>query len=232
MKKAPVRQLSSVPVIRQVSVRGTRSSRAGELVSVLGYAGFVVAAAAGIYLAAVIAAGFLLVKKDVPEIADAIVVLGGDGRPRAERAAALWNEGFAPSILVTGYGDCNFIRTSLIGEGVDPAAITTECLSRSTWDNARFSRPVLAGMRVQRAILVTSWFHSRRAVTRFRSFMPGIHWMSVPAERTKTYQELVLDADGVQILKEYVKIVAYDLRSRIFAETGADGAAPKTGRLP
>lgn len=188
----------------------------------------------GLYGLALITAEAFLVERDTPVNADIIVVLGGDGRPRAEQAAALWRDGRAPLVLATGYGDCGFLEQTLIASGVDPQAVITECRSRTTWDNATFSQPLLSDLRIDRAILVTSWFHSRRAVKRFRSFMPGIHWLSVPAERTKSYWELAGDADGLQVVKEYGKSIFYDLRTSVVGAGVAPprSAATKTSRLP
>ncbi|RWX80895.1 YdcF family protein [Neorhizobium lilium] len=166
-----------------------------------------------VYAIALVLADTLLTQRDVVRKADVIVVLGGDGPPRAAEAASLWREGRAPSLLVSGYGDCGSIRQTMIEEGVTPAAIRTECLSSNTWENASFSQPILAAMGVQCAILVTSWYHSKRAMKRFRSVMPGVRWISVPAERTRSYWKLAFEFDGIQIFKEYAKTLVYDLRS-------------------
>jgi len=198
------------------------------------YLGVLVFTSVGLYGLALISADAFLVERDTPVEADIIVVLGGDGRPRAEQAAALWRDGKAPLVLAAGYGDCEFVQRTLIAAGVEPQAVITECRSRTTWDNATFSQPMLTDLGVNRAILVTSWFHSKRAVKRFRSFMPAIQWVSVPADRTKSYWELAGDADGPQVVKEYAKSIFYDLRTSI---TGAGVASPraaasKTSRLP
>ncbi|MGK6313120.1 YdcF family protein [Neorhizobium sp. DT-125] len=191
------------------------AQNAGKAARILLYMGAAIVSVVGLYGIALISAESLLIRRDVPADADIIVVLGGDGPPRAARAAALWHEGRARRVLVTGRGDCNFIRRILIEMRVPSAAIVTECRSASTWENAAFSQPILAGMQIRRAILVTSWFHSGRAVKRFRSVMPEIQWMSVPAEREESYWRLAFDPDGIQIFKEYPKIMAYDIRSRI-----------------
>jgi len=194
----------------------------GRLARILAYLSAMVAGILVLYGLALISAGSLLMARDVLANADIIVVLGGDGPPRAARAAALWHQRRAPLVLVTGRGDCNFIRQLLIEAGVKSEVITTECQSGSTWENATFSQPILTGMQVRSAILVTSWFHSGRAVKRFRSLMPDIRWISVPAEREKSYWMLAFDIDGVQIVKEYIKTIAYDVRSQI-----STAAAPK-----
>ncbi len=177
------------------------------------FLGLMMLSAIGLYALALVSAGSLLVVEDPPAQADVIVVLGGDGPPRALQAATLWHEGKAPLVLVTGYGDCDFIRDVLVRSGVDVAAISTECLSLSTWENATFAQPILTEMGAKRAILVTSWFHSRRAVKRFRFVMPQIQWISLPAQRTVSLWRLAFDADGVQVFKEYAKALFYDIRS-------------------
>lgn len=175
--------------------------------------GTIILSAIGLYGLALVSAGSLLVVEDPPAQADVIVVLGGNGPPRAAQAAKLWHEGLAPLVLVVGYGDCDFIRDMLVQLGVNVAAISKECLSLSTWENATFAEPILTGMAARRAILVTSWFHSRRAVQRFRFVMPQIEWISLPAHRTVPLWRLAVDADGVQVFKEYAKTLFYDLRS-------------------
>jgi len=210
-----------------------RSRSYWRLTHMLAYLGLSLFIAAVLYSIALFSANSLLAERSTPEPADIILVLGGDGITRAERAAALWQEQMAPLVLVSGAGDCEFVKANLVEAGVDAASILMECNSLSTWDNATFSRPILLRMNIERAILVTSWFHSKRAVKRFRSLMPTIQWVSIPAERTKSYWTLAGEVEGVQIFKEYIKIVAYDLRSS-FPEviTPANGAAAKTSRLP
>ena len=141
--------------------------------------------------------------------ADIIVVLGGDGPTRAQFAAGLWHEGLAPRVLVSGDGDCLSIRESMIEEGVTPGAIATECASGNTWQNAAFSAPILRADNVRNAVLVTSWFHSRRAMLCFTRAAGDILWTSRPAGRTESYLSLALSQRGVQVLKEYVKLPLY-----------------------
>jgi uncharacterized SAM-binding protein YcdF (DUF218 family) len=159
----------------------------------------------------------LLIVRTAVEPADVIVVLGGDGPSRAWRAAALYREGLAPRVLVTGIGDCGSIRDLMVQSGVPPEVIETECAARSTWENARFSAPMLTAMGARRAILVTSWFHTRRALACFRQVMPQLEWMSVPVERSEAYRRMVQSHRGAMVLAEYVKIGWYFLRHGVDA---------------
>lgn len=201
------------------------SAVAWRMVRIPALLGCLAVVCVGAYGTALLFADVLLVKRDEPAQADVIVVLGGNGPPRAARAAALWRQGKAPAIIVTGHGDCRQIRDMLVSKGVPQSVITIECRSLSTWENASFSEPIIRDMGVSRAIITTSWFHSGRAVRRFRSLMPQVEWLSLPAERTISYWKLARDVDGIQIVKEYAKVVLYDLRSYVFGVGSAHAAA-------
>lgn len=141
--------------------------------------------------------------------ADAIVVLGGDGPRRAAQAASLYAAGIAPFVLVSGDGDCRDIERLLVADGVPPSAIAVECGSRTTWENAERSKPILEVRGVRRAVLVTSWFHTLRAFYCFALLAPAIQWMTAPAERDMPLSRLMHDVEGRQIVKEYFKIAWY-----------------------
>jgi uncharacterized SAM-binding protein YcdF (DUF218 family) len=172
-----------------------------------------VALGIALLVTAMLSASSVLMEKATPAKADVIVVLGGDVAPRAERAALLWREGLAPTVLASGAGDCRSIRRLLVDGGVERASVIMECLSRTTWENAQFAQPILNRLQVRSAILVTSWYHSERAISRFRSVMPDVKWISVPAETPPSYENLFFDVEGVQVLQEYVKLFYYNMRA-------------------
>ncbi len=171
-----------------------------------------IAVSAAAYGVALASANAVLSVRDPVEEVDIIVVLGGDGPPRATQAAELWKAGVAGQIFVTGKGDCEDIRTWMIEEGVSPSAIFLECVSSSTWENAAFSAPKLRHLGIRRAVLVTSWFHSKRAIACFQAFMPEITWLSSPAEHSLGFWGRLFDIEGLQVFKEYPKTLWYDVR--------------------
>lgn len=181
--------------------------------------------ACSLYPIGILAAETLLVVRQAPVPSDIIVVLGGDGAPRAARAAQLWHQGIAPRVLVVGIDDCTFMKARMIEEGVDPSVFVEECKSTTTWDNARFSAPILKALGVRSAVLVTSWFHSRRALKSFTSQIPFIHWTSVPAETVKSAWQLTDEFGNAQMFKEYPKILFYDLRT-LFSHGGTVASQP------
>ena len=150
-----------------------------------------------------------------------ILVLGGDGPPRAERAAQLYRERVAPLVLVTGSGDCLSIRALMAEAGVPMRAIEVECASRSTWENAKLSAPLLRKLDARSVVLVTSWFHTRRALGCFQLELPGIRWMSAPVGSPTPILGYGSQNDRGAVLQEYLKLTLYILLGRIdFVDAG------------
>jgi uncharacterized SAM-binding protein YcdF (DUF218 family) len=164
-----------------------------------------------VYAGAILLSGPLLGLPDAAGKADVIVVLGGDGPARADHAAALWRTGAAPRVLVTGRSDCGTIAGRMTAEGVRRSAITTECRSASTWENADFSAPLLARMGVRHALLVTNWFHARRALASFASRCPDLQFAVAPVP-APSFIEVATGPYGAAVLWEYPKTLAYALR--------------------
>jgi uncharacterized SAM-binding protein YcdF (DUF218 family) len=150
--------------------------------------------------------------KAVPRPVDAIVVLGGDGPRRAGRAAQLYKEGFAPRVFVIGDGDCMHIALAMINAGVRASAIDVECKSSSTWENALFSAPIVAQAHIGSAIIVTSWFHTRRALASFQTVSPTIAWRPVATPPDASFINLAMNRDGWAVVLEYLKIIGYALK--------------------
>jgi uncharacterized SAM-binding protein YcdF (DUF218 family) len=147
---------------------------------------------------------------------DAIVVLGGEPVIRAEHAARLATNGLAPLIIVTGNGDCENNRRVIIRHGVPTNHVELECTSRTTQENALLTVKLLRERKCQRVILVTSWFHSRRALGSFRKYAPEIEFISSPVERTKPWRY-----ERGYVMSEYLKTIGYALRFGIWPGTGS-----------
>lgn len=147
-----------------------------------------------------------------PVKADVMIVLGGGPtHERPRRAAELFMQHAAPRILVSGYGDDGVNRFLLIREGVPAADIELEGNSKTTCQNAQFSYKILRAENVHSVIIVTSWYHSRRAFKTFQHFAPGIKIYSRPSYFNFSHARW----DGkfaLHVYSEYAKLVEYLLR--------------------
>ncbi len=177
-----------------------------------------IAIVSALLVSAVAAVGVLfapeiLTIEDPIERADAIVLLGGgDEGDRLFRVAELFQDSRAPVIVVSGSGDCQLNMTHLGMMGVPAAVLIAECSSRTTGENAKLVAPILKGRSVKKAILVTSWFHSRRAAAIFRHGIPDVGWIVSPAHHSKDIKDAPSLAMSSLILIEYAKIMWYALR--------------------
>jgi len=110
------------------------------------------------------------------EHADALIVPGGEPLARPQEAARLYKAGVAPRVFVTGWGDFGMNRRILLEGGVPPDRITVESRAITTQSNASLLKPMLEAAKVRSALIVTSPFHTRRALATFRKVMPDIHF--------------------------------------------------------
>lgn len=146
--------------------------------------------------------------------ADAIVVLGGEPIVRVQAAAKLVSNGFAPRVIISGSGDCQENRRLIEELGVRASSVNVECESKTTQENAQLTAKLLREHGCKQVIIVTSWFHSRRALNTFRRYAPEIRFMSAPVERTKPWRY-----ERNYIMAEYAKTAWYAVRYGIWPVT-------------
>lgn len=144
---------------------------------------YATSALVGWTLLAYAVASFLTIERDLGKT-DAIVVLGGsaDYKKRAETAAALFREGVAPRIIVTNDGQKGgwdpllqrnpfyFERTVHLLEQNGVPSGSIEVLPQtvsSTNDEAELISDTALSGKLRSATLVTSGFHTRRALWAF-----------------------------------------------------------------
>ena len=180
-------------------------------------------AALALLLAAALWAGYfwgvpLLHVPPSAATAQVAVVLGGDPNGRPFRALEVFKAGRARQILVSGNGDNDFIRDRLVLAGVPADAIVQEPRSRNTKENAEFSVDWLRQHSVTSAVVVTSWYHSRRAMACFRQYAKGdIQLSSEPANSGVELRARPSVYDLPAVYLEYLKITWYALRYGIWA---------------
>ncbi|HEY4092555.1 MAG TPA: YdcF family protein [Luteibacter sp.] len=121
--------------------------------------------------------------------ADAIVVLGGGALPigpwnetatRAGIGLSLWQEGYAPVMLVSGVDQARTLASGYARSGVPANDLRVEATSANTHENARNAAALLHADGLGNILLVTSPIHMRRAAASFRH--EGIHVSPAPAD--------------------------------------------------
>ena len=144
--------------------------------------------------------------------ADVIIVLGGGSHERPLRAAELFKQRAAQRIITTGEGDDEINRELLISNGVPASAIQIENKSTTTQENAKFTIKLLRAEEIHTAILVTSWYHSRRALKTFEHYAPEINFYSRPsyfAYATDDWKKLGINK---RMRLEFLKLPGYWIR--------------------
>jgi uncharacterized SAM-binding protein YcdF (DUF218 family) len=147
-----------------------------------------------------------------PVSADVIVLLGGGVHERPLRAAELYRQHAAPRIIITGQGDDEINRQILIQHGVPAGAIEVENRSKTTQENAVNTLLLLRAEHVNRAILVTSWYHSRRSLKTFEHYAPDILFYARPSYFGFASDDWKKTGTGKRMRLEFLKIPGYWIR--------------------
>ncbi len=179
--------------------------------------------------------------RPAPPPADLLMLLMGDDRPptRASTACKAFKDHLASQILIADEAATGFVLLGLQNSaedatiryleqcGVPAAAITLlkGCATDSTIDEARClaTRFRMHG-RVERIVLVTSWYHSSRAGYLFEKVLApvGVKVDVLPAigERSTPHRWWRQKRNIVAMMSEYVKWVYWLAK-------GDDGTTPK-----
>jgi uncharacterized SAM-binding protein YcdF (DUF218 family) len=196
----------------------------------------------------------------MPNRVDGIIVLGGAVNPplaanrgepsvndAAERILALADLGRRypdAKLVFTGgsgslwggkYREGEVMRAALEQAGLDTGRVQFENESRNTWENAVFSRDLVAPKPGETWLLVTSAWHMPRSVGIFRR----IGWPVTPypvdyrsRDDGKPYLLFELDANLMQAgfaVREWIGLAAYRLMDRTDSLFPAPDAAPAGG---
>jgi uncharacterized SAM-binding protein YcdF (DUF218 family) len=129
-----------------------------------------------------------LVIDDVPQPADVIFLLNSDYNTRPYRAAELYQQGLAPVVLIARSEDTPAVKMGLIPNDTDISVGVMEKLgvppgkiivlpygtgATSTFDEAAALHRYIETTHIQKVLLVTSSFHTRRAKWIFQRELAG-----------------------------------------------------------
>ena len=138
--------------------------------------------------------GAFLVKND-PQQADLIVVLAGETDRRPARGLELLRQGYAQKLLLDVPASERIFdqRTLDIAQkfitGVRQQEVISICpiVGLSTKTEAQDVKRCLAQIPANRILLVTSDYHTRRALSTFQRELPGHHFFVASAEDPKQF---------------------------------------------
>ena len=147
-----------------------------------------------------------------PVTADVIIVIGGGSHERPLRAAQLFQQHAAARVLITGAGDDGINRQLLLANGVPARAIEVENKSATTRENAEFTIQRLRAEKIHSAILVTSWYHARRAEKTFAHFAPELKFYSRPSYFAFAREDWKKLGINRRMRLEFLKLPGYWIR--------------------
>jgi uncharacterized SAM-binding protein YcdF (DUF218 family)/glycosyltransferase involved in cell wall biosynthesis len=161
-----------------------------------------------------------------PVPADAIVVLaggvgesgqaGGGYQERVKQAIDLYRAGYAKHVVLSSgyvysFREAEVMRALAVDNGVPPSAIVLEQQAKSTYDNVRYVKQILADHHWSTILLVSSPYHMRRAMMTWRREAPDVTVVPTPPEQSQFYEHsrgaTLEQIRG--ILWEYVATFAY-----------------------
>lgn len=138
-------------------------------------------------------AGKMIIRQDEMKPADAIVVLAGEETERVEYGVKLFKKGWARKdmIIMAGgplvwkYTWAGLMKAHAESLNVPAGKILIEDKSRSTEEDAIYTKEILQKNHIASIILVTSPYHSRRASIIFERVLgKDISIINAPAENS------------------------------------------------
>ncbi|RHW39537.1 YdcF family protein [Lysinibacillus yapensis] len=161
----------------------------------------------GLILISIFGKNFLVVNEE-PVKSDVIIVLSG-GEGRLEKAASLYDEGYAPQVLLTTYGEDGFSKQEVMAAGLPDEALILEEEATSTYTNALYSKQIMEKHQLNSAIVVTSDYHTKRTKFIFERVFEesGAELTFVAATPADSLGEF----SWFTAFGEYVKLIGYYL---------------------
>lgn len=163
-------------------------------------------------------AGRFLYYKDELKPADVIVVLAGEETERVEHGVKLFKEGWSKKdrMILTGgpliwkYTWASLMQEHAVHLGMPKSAILLADKSKTTEEEALFTKEIIDKYGYKSCIIVTSPYHSRRALKIFKRVMGDkIKIISAPSEESwfRFDEWWKRERDRARVLDEYSKFI-------------------------
>jgi uncharacterized SAM-binding protein YcdF (DUF218 family) len=184
--------------------------RAAQALGLLGVVALVVTAET--WLAAI---GRWLTYPPNAQAADVIAVYGG-GRERTMYGSDLYQRELAPELWHTGYPKQRASVVALLTKRGLPRETIHYLSSHNTWEDGQAIATFAKQRHVQHILVVTSWFHSRRAICTIKRQLAGsgieVSYDVPPARGGGPNDWWKRRSSRRQILSELIKLPYYWLR--------------------
>lgn len=157
---------------------------------------------------------------------DVLILLSGERKCRIDNAVEAYKTQMAPRIIVSGgptyesgKSEAEFIADELVNRGIPRHAVLAEPKAESTWENALFTRDMMLRYNWQKAVVVTSNYHMRRARAIFNGVFAksglNIGYLPAVSETYSAAEWWKKDAGRTYVFREYIKMIYYLLIGRI-----------------
>jgi uncharacterized SAM-binding protein YcdF (DUF218 family) len=178
---------------------------------------------AAVFVFAFFRAGiFLDAPSQQPERADLIVTLGGDVGARVHKAAELYRQGFAPTILLTGLEGghagtrshyLNWRARLLVDRKVPASALLFDEVSANTWEEAVNTLSLMQARKMQSVLVVSDPPHLRRLDRVWGKVFAGsgiqFRLVAAPMEKWDAAHWWSNEASAQYVVNEYIKLGYY-----------------------
>lgn len=163
-----------------------------------------------------------------PRRADAIVVFaggagesgraGGGYQERVKQAVELYHQGYATHLVFSSgfafvFQEAQVMKELAVSLGVPAEAVILESKAANTYENVRFVTQILESRGWDKALLVSSPYHMRRALLVWRHVAPTIAVTPTPVPSSQFYVHGSRDGATIEqmggIVHEYAAIVSY-----------------------
>jgi hypothetical protein len=177
----------------------------------------------GFFLIALVATSGRFLVVDQPRKSDVLVVLAGETDRRPTRGLELLDQGYAPRLILDVPAEAKIYQWNQLEiarkfvEGLPQASAISVCpiYGRSTRDEARDVAHCLQGTNARSVLLVTSDYHTRRALSIFERALPADYSIAAAFDASEFGAQWWRHREWAKVnFEEWLKLIWWELVDR------------------